>query len=557
MENIELIELKNWWFNNKSIWFNSSDQTDVEITNKYEHLVDKNYDIDIIIKNKEMSIGYIILYDQITRHIERTKKYSNEYTIKYLDNIIPFVKLFYNNYKNELDGYDFCFSLLPMRHKHDFELQCFVVNESWNKITNVDENNKELINIYINYLKATYERWSVNKKINLLNEAKINNYNILNFINDYYDILDSNCHNYNDDNEDEIKINDLKLKIMKTCENIDKNKKYILSISGGVDSMLVSYVLSKLKINFLMVHINYANRKECENEKKLLVEWSNFIGVNLYVRDIYEINRKKCMKYQLRNLYENYTRNARFQSYIDVAEMNGWNNSDYFIITGHNNDDGVENILTNIVNKTKYENLFGMDYKSTITFKNMELYFLRPFLSITKISIYNYAHHCKIPYLLDTTQKWSQRYILRNFVTPSLIKWNPLIIYGLEQLNNNMKEALECVEILVSNFIDKLQPYDTLNINEQISTLNAPQYKIIKLHISEIKKNQIFWNTFFKKLNINITSKTLNEFICRIEIFIKNFNKTQIKQLSKIQMNKNNKMYYWKINNEYAIFGFD
>ena len=43
-----------------------------------------NFDEEIIIKNKELGIGYIILYDQITRHIARAQCYPNNYI---MDNI--------------------------------------------------------------------------------------------------------------------------------------------------------------------------------------------------------------------------------------------------------------------------------------------------------------------------------------------------------------------------------------------------------------------------------------------------------------------------------------
>jgi len=570
----DILELKEWWFNNPKLWFDSTESDDIVIANKYEHLVNIYLNIDLdfdFTVNKELGIGYIILFDQIVRHIGRARKYSNDYIIVNLNLVIEFVKIFYPKYKNELEEYEFCFTLLPFRHSNSFEYQSFVMNETWNKISNIDltkSNSQELTKIYKNYLEATYKRSAKGNIYLMDNKFKYNsNTNILEFTNEFKDILDIKCNAYTNNNLD-FNLNNDDLKILKISGDLKNNcgkKKYILSISGGVDSMVLSWILSKQSIDFVMIHINYANRGEiCEKEKDLLSNWANYLGVKLYVRDIYEINRPKCMEFELRNLYENYTRNVRYQSYIDVAEINGWEESDWTILMGHNHDDCIENILTNIANKTKYNNLMGMEFESDIYFNDSQINFTRPFLKISKSNIYSFAHQFKIPYLFDSTPKWSQRGMIRDIVRPSLIQWNNLILEGFEELTITMKETLECVDLLVSSWIDRLQKLDTLDSKEQIfihsintlSNHNQAMFNVIKLNISEIKINKIFWSRLFGEIKIPISSKTLNELINRLESIKKKFNSIQIKQLIKIQINKNNTLHCWKINENKIIIGF-
>jgi tRNA(Ile)-lysidine synthase len=576
----EILELKEWWFNNSNIWFDSNESDDIMIANKYKHLLNIDFNVDFnsdfnndLMANKKLGIGYIILLDQITRHIVRAMKYSNNLITDNLNKIIDFVKIFYSKYKNNLEGHEFCFVLLPLRHSNIFENQTFVMKETWDKISNVNSTNstdskyQENIKIYKNYLEATYKR-SVKGKIYLAqNNFKYNiNSKILEFVNEFNEILDINCNNYEINIDINNNSNNLNSKIMKTCDDLKKNinkKNFILSISGGVDSMVLSYILSKQSINFVMIHINYANRGEvCVKEKELLSNWADFIGIKLYIRDIYEINRSKCMEFELRNLYENYTKNARFQSYIDVVNINGWGESEWSILMGHNHDDCIENILTNIANKTKYENLIGMEFESNINFNGNQINFTRPFLKTQKSDIYNFAHLVKIPYLFDSTPKWSQRGMIRDIVRPSLIQWNNLILDGFDELTNTMKESLECVDILVSNWIERFQQLLTLDIKEQITcpsiniTYNQLRFDVIKLAISEIKTNKIFWSRLFELINIQISSKSLNELINRLEGIKNKFNMIQIKQLIQIHINKKNKLYCWKINDNKLIIGF-
>lgn len=555
----KLIELKNWWFTNSNIWFDSTESDDINITLKYKELISINFDEEYIINNKELCIGYIILYDQITRHIARVECYPDNFIIDNLNKILKFVKYFYFKYKNELEGYEFCFVLLPLRHSNQFELQTFVMSETWNKIESI-KSESEQIKIYKNYLKATYERAS-NGPI-YLNEFKSINTNLK-------EILDSRCLTYDEHLVN--KKNKIIIKLENVCESLIKskiktneNKKYILSISGGVDSMILADILCELDINFVLVHINYANRGEiCEKEKQLLSNWANINNVELYIRDIYEITRPKCMEYDMRNLYEDYTRDARYQAYIDVAKIKGYENNNWYVLLGHNHDDCMENILTNIANKSKYDNLKGMEYETNIKFKNNLIKFARPLLTINKEEIYQYADNKKIAYLIDSTPQWSQRGKIRDIVRPALVEWNQSSLVGLEELANVMKESLECVDLLIFNFTNRIKPFDTLDKKEQVEiirnkmSISNPKINVIKLEITEIKTNKIFWSKMLEKICFKSSSKSLNELISKICIIKNKFMTIQINQVSQIQINKNNNIYWWKINQTHMIFGFE
>lgn len=558
---LELVELKDWWFDNPNIWFNSNKSDDIHILNKYEYLTTKLYDENLLLENKEYGIGYIILFDQITRHIARANNYSNEYIQNNLLKIIKFVKQFYSKYKNNLEGNYFCFILLPLRHLNKFEEQTFVMNETWKKITNISSissiDSEKLIAIYKKYLKATYER-STNGIIYLNENTQ--------FDIDINDILDKKCLEYDKYSKEIVeKDNIIITKLEKVCEKLKvSDKKYILSISGGVDSMILANLLKDLSIDFVLVHINYANRNEIsEKEKILLSHWSHINKIPLYIRDIYEINRPKCMKFDLRNMYEDYTKKVRYSTYLDVAKIKGWDNEDYYVLLGHNYDDCIENILTNISNKTKYDNLKGMEYYSKIKFCNNTINFIRPFLSIPKIDIYNYAEIKKINYLIDSTPKWSQRGIIRDIVKPTLINWNKSSLEGLDELSNVMRESLECVDILVSNWLKKMQSLNIINISKYIEIsvllkkLNKENFNVLELDIYEIKINKIFWSIFLEKIGFKQSCKSLNQLLNKINKIKTSFDSIQIKQLSQIQISKDNKIYWWKKNSDSLIFIFE
>ena len=71
------------------------------------------------------------------------------------------------------------------------------------------------------------------------------------------------------------------------CEKLLKDYDlFAVSISGGVDSMLLSYYASiyakKNKITLKLLHINYNNRQSCPREVEFLKQWAKIINCDLH-----------------------------------------------------------------------------------------------------------------------------------------------------------------------------------------------------------------------------------------------------------------------------------
>ena len=108
------------------------------------------------------------------------------------------------------------------------------------------------------------------------------------------------------------------------------------------------------------------------------------------------------------------------------------------IVLGHNKNDCVENIITNISSRKNYDNLKGMKQISKIN----DVDIVRPILNIGKKEIKDFAKTNKIPFLEDSTPKWSRRGKLRDLLIPKLNEVEPGFLTGLncmiEYLNKKM-----------------------------------------------------------------------------------------------------------------------
>ena len=111
-----------------------------------------------------------------------------------------------------------------------------------------------------------------------------------------------------------------------------------VSLSGGVDSMVCSWLLSNMYPGRVTaIHVNYNNRSTSDEETRFVLWWCRKIGIPCYVRKLHEIKREPCMAHGLRSTYESYTRKVRFHCYKeDITKMIFWKTSLLMLLINQN-----------------------------------------------------------------------------------------------------------------------------------------------------------------------------------------------------------------------------
>ena len=205
---------------------------------------------------------------------------------------------------------------------------------------------------------------------------------------------------------------------MKTFFGKTHVDKLCVSLSGGVDSMVTSWLLKQLLPNthICAIHINYNNRDTSDKEADFVKWWCTQINIECKVINM-DIKRDDYM-HKDRNFYERETHKLRFEAYA---------NEKCPVVLGHNYDDCIENVITNIASHRSLQNLKGMSLVSHVN--NVTLY--RPLLNIAKKDIVAYAKRAYVPYLQDSTPSWSRRGKLRDILIPTINKIEPSFIKGL------------------------------------------------------------------------------------------------------------------------------
>ena len=277
---------------------------------------------------------------------------------------------------------------------------------------------------------TTHEIFEEYKKIlefvptnkNKINDQILNLENILlTTIGDFvYSIIKNYGNNDNNENNENDKIN---------------SKKIIVSLSGGVDSMVLTTILKYLDYNVIGIHINYNNREETRLEQEFLEKWCNYNDIKLYVKSIENFKRENTK----RSDYEVITKKIRFDFYKEVMNKENIN----FILLGHHKDDIVENIFANTCRGRNILDLAVIKKKCIIENVNIA----RPMLDFYKTTIYQFADTYQVPYFKDTTPEWSVRGKYRNTIYPLLedvfsknVKEN---LIGLSNQSNEWNELIQ------------------------------------------------------------------------------------------------------------------
>mmetsp|Transcript_15077 Transcript_15077/g.28365 ORF Transcript_15077/g.28365 Transcript_15077/m.28365 type:complete len:590 (-) Transcript_15077:100-1869(-) len=262
----------------------------------------------------------------------------------------------------------------------------------------------------------------------------------------------------------------------------------IVSLSGGVDSMVIASVLAYLRdecgfsqLYIVAVHIDYGNRPESSTEASFVKHYAlDTLGLEkCIVRRIDEVTRGVTK----RDEYEKISRNVRYDLYRQTVEecikiCNKCNPmkqiKEVGVMLGHHRGDVVENVISNSNKGCGPLDLSGM----TALSKNDGVTIFRPLLPLEKMQVYEYSHKFGVPYFKDTTPHWSTRGKLRNKLIPLLEE-----VYGdgcLSNLATLAKESDEARamfnETALKPFMAKVQRFPMGIIFSTEEFLNQGEY---------------------------------------------------------------------------------
>ena len=361
---------------------------------------------------------------------------------------------------------------------------------------------------------------------------------------------------------------------------IKPEDKILIAFSGGVDSIVLTYLLKKFK-NYLKIdsiylaHLNHLIRGEraLENEK-FCQDFAEKEGLKIFIK---RVNVKKLAKEAGKSV-EQVGREERYRFFNEIMESFGINK----LATGHHLTDLAETMVLWFIQGNK-RGLKG--------FKPKDGKIIRPLYLLKKEEIEKYAKEKKLKFHLDETN-FNTDY-LRNKVRHNVLKIlkeiNPNLENSLKILSYFLNLDEEFIENKTVNLISDLKGIDEIDLNWIKNLDKAVVYRVLQKWIylktdyyptytqlieilkllekdgyKELKINRGFKliKTYSKIYISKSLKRNVKDYLYRLkigeEIFIKEAGITlrafKINDINKINLKNEKKVVCFEIEEENPIF---
>lgn len=247
-----------------------------------------------------------------------------------------------------------------------------------------------------------------------------------------------------------------------------KKKKYLLAVSGGVDSMVMCYLFNSWGLKFSVAHCNFRLRgKESDSDEELVQSVCKEMKARCYVTSFDTERYKKENKLSTQMA----ARDLRYSWFEKLKTQNGYN----YVVTAHHLNDKVETFFLNLIRGTGIKGIAGM--------KTLQASVFRPFLSVSKEQLIEFANQNNILYREDASNNSEdyKRNKIRNRLIPVMTELNPNILETMAQNIENFNSIKEIYEASVEKTLSDEMIYVTgtdfqIDIGKLLKTSYPVQY---------------------------------------------------------------------------------
>ena len=239
-------------------------------------------------------------------------------------------------------------------------------------------------------------------------------------------------------------------------------RKYLLAVSGGVDSMVLMHLFKECGYDFGVAHCNFQLRgRESEEDEQMVLREAERYGVAIYNK---RFDTEREMELSGESM-EMVARRQRYEWFEELCREYQYEN----IVVAHHADDSIETFFINLLRGTGLRGLTG------IHVRNGRI--IRPLMFASRKEILEYAVQNHIPYREDSSNR-STKYLrnkVRLGVIPMLREINPQIttimrrnISRLSQAQSFINASMEIIKRDVLRLEDGIWRLDADRINDPL-----------------------------------------------------------------------------------------
>ena len=214
--------------------------------------------------------------------------------------------------------------------------------------------------------------------------------------------------------------------------NLDLTKKYVLAVSGGIDSMVMLHCFAAYcpRPNFSVVTVNHGIRTEAQSDCEFVKRYCGELGVSceIYIVNVPEYSKESKLS------EETAARILRYKV-LDGIDCD-------YVCLAHHQGDNAETVLMHV--------LRGSGALGASGIKRQNGKYLRPLLDMSRDEIERYASEHNVPFVNDSTNdetKYTRNYI-RKKIIPALKELNPSAEQNIIRFAENIAADNEYLDSL-------------------------------------------------------------------------------------------------------------
>ena len=288
---------------------------------------------------------------------------------------------------------------------------------------------------------------------------------------------------------------------------IKPGDKVLMTVSGGIDSMVMAHLFLKQDYKIGIAHCNFSLRAaESDKDEELVRKFASehnipFFTVRFETKTFAKKNR---LSVQMA------ARDLRYKWFEEIRKENGYD----LIAVAHNLNDNIETLLINLTRGTGLAGMAGMKPSSN----NI----IRPLLFATRRIISTYRDQHSIVFREDKSNA-DTKYIrnkIRHLVIPVLKEINPSIEITLNETAGRFSGLNEIVSEYISRLRENISEEKEQHITFNIGLLK--NYLHNKVVLFELFKPYSITNALLIDLIKVIEGKTGGQIITESHRIIKN-----------------------------------
>lgn len=255
---------------------------------------------------------------------------------------------------------------------------------------------------------------------------------------------------------------------------------FVVAVSGGVDSVVLCYLLKQFNVPFVMAHCNFNLRgEESLRDQKFVENLAVQLKVTLHLKHFDTVHEAMISKESIQVTARNLRYNWFAQLQTKIAEEQKAKH--VFLLTAHHANDNVETVMHHLIRGTGLNGLTGID---EIDFDRK---ICRPLLQFTKQEVLDFAIANNIEFVEDSSNELNKytRNFIRNKLIPTIEEKFPL---WQQNMQHNIARFNEAAYLYKKALQKELKGF----IHYKNDLLHVP---IQKLKLSPIV-NTIIWEIF-------------------------------------------------------------